>query len=111
MVALGLGLLLTLAGVILLFDVAGAAQAVMTGVTRRSLGSLAPGYAASAGGFRVYALLLVAFGIAVFGLGLSPWLPLGGVVLLVLGLAVFAGASIIAIRGEVRTYRALQRKS
>lgn len=111
MVALGVGLLLTVAGLILLFDVAGAARAVINGVTSRTLGSLAPGYAASSGGFRVYALLLVAFGIAVFGLGLSPWLPLGGAALLVLGLAGFALASIIAIRGEVRTYRALQRKS
>jgi hypothetical protein len=106
---LAIGLLLSAAGIILLFNLAGAAEVVMQRVTRRSLGELAPGYAASRGGFRVYATLVLSIGVAVAGLGITEQSPGIGVGLLVLGLMVFVVASVIAIVGEVRTYRALKR--
>jgi hypothetical protein len=108
-VALVIGVLLVLAGFALLSNVAGAGDLVIRRVTSRSLGELAPGYAASPGGFKVYATLVLAIGVAVTGLGLADRSAALGVGLLVLGIAIFAVASVIAIRGEVRTYRALKR--
>jgi hypothetical protein len=108
-VVLAVGVLLCLVGIALLFNVGGAANAVIRRVTSRSLGELAPGYAASRGGFRVYAMLVLAIGIAVTGLGIAERSAALGAGLLVLGIAVFAVASVIAIAGEVRTYRALKR--
>jgi hypothetical protein len=108
-VALVIGVLLVLAGFALLSNVAGAGDLVIRRVTSRSLGELAPGYAASPGGFKVYATLVLAIGVAVTGLGLADRSAALGVGLLVLGIATFAVASVIAIRGEVRTYRALKR--
>jgi hypothetical protein len=109
-VALVLGLVLVSIGLVLFFDLAGAGRAVIRGVTSRSLGSLAPGYAASTGGFRVYAFLLGAVGAALLGLGLAAWLPLAGAVMVVAAAVAFAAGSVVAVRGEARTYRALQRK-
>lgn len=103
------GVLISLAGIALLFNVGGAGDLVIHRVTSRSLGELAPGYAASPGGFRVYATLVLAVGAAVTGLEIadrSAWIGLG---LLLVGIAVFVVASVIAIVGEVRTYRALKR--
>ena len=56
-VVAAVGLLLMAAGGILLTDFAGAARAVIRRVTSRSLGSLAPGYAADPRGRRLYAVL------------------------------------------------------
>jgi hypothetical protein len=103
------GVLIGLAGIALLFNVGGAGDFVIRRVTSRPLGELAPGYAASPGGFKVYATLVLAVGVAVTGLEIadrSAWVGLG---LLLIGVAVFVVASVIAIRGEVRTYRALKR--
>jgi len=108
-VVLAIGVLLSLAGIAFLFDVGGAADAVIRRVTSRSLGELAPGYAASRSGFKVYAVLLLAIGVAVAGLGIADSSAVLGLGLLLLGLVTFVVASVIAIIGEVRTYRALKR--
>jgi hypothetical protein len=106
---LAMGVLLSLAGTVLLLNVGGAADAVIRRVTSRSLGELAPGYAASRGGFKVYAVLVLAIGIAVVGLEIADRSAALGVGLLLLGLVAFAVASLVAIIGEVRTYRTLKR--
>jgi hypothetical protein len=108
-VVLTIGVLLCLAGIILLFNLGGAAGAVIRRVTSRSLGELAPGFAASPGGFRIYALLVLAIGVAVIGLGVLGQSAFAGVALLAIGLIAFVAASVVAIVGEVRTYRALKR--
>jgi hypothetical protein len=102
-----LGLVLVAVGAVLLVNLGGSADAVIRRVTSRNLGELAPGYAARRGGFRVYATLILALGVAVAGLGISAGAPLPGAVAMVLGVLLFAIASVLAIRGEVRTYRAL----
>ena len=107
--ALIIGVLLALAGIALLLNVGGAGDLVIRRVTSRSLGGLAPGYAASPDGFKIYATLILAIGVAVAGLGMAEWSAVLGVGVLVLGIAAFAVASVIAIAGEVRTYRALKR--
>jgi hypothetical protein len=106
---LAIGVLLSLMGVALLFNVGGAGDLVIRRVTSRSLGELAPGYAASRGGFKVYAMLVLAVGVAVTGLEIADRSALVGFGLLVLGIAVFVVASAIAIVGEVRIYRTLKR--
>ena len=106
---IAIGVLLWVAGLILLFNVAGAADAVIRTVTSRSLGELAPGFAASPRGFKVYAVLILEVGVAVTGLGIAGSSPVLGGALLALGIIGFLVASVIAIAGEVRTYRALKR--
>jgi hypothetical protein len=106
---LAIGVLLCVAGITLLFNLGGAGDAVIRQVTSRSLGELAPGYAASPGGFKIYAALVLAIGVALAGLGLADRSAALGVGLLVLGIVVFVVGSVIAIIGEVRTYRALKR--
>jgi hypothetical protein len=108
-VALFSGVLLCIVGIALLFNVGGAGDLVIRRVTSRSLGELAPGYAASPGGFNVYSVLVLAIGVAVAGLGIADWSAVLGAGLLVIGVGVFVVASVIAIAGEVRTYRALKR--
>jgi hypothetical protein len=103
------GVLISLAGIALLFNLGGAGDFVIRRVTSRSLGELAPGYAASPGGFKVYSTLVLAVGVAVTGLELTDRSAFVGLTLLVTGLVVFVVASVIAISGEVRTYRALKR--
>ena len=104
-----IGVLLFLAGFVLLFNLFGAADLVMRRVTSQPLGELAPGFAASRRGFRVYAVLVLAIGLLCLGLAATAWfIPLGAA-LLVLGALAFGIASVIAIAGEVETYRALKR--
>lgn len=103
------GVLISLAGIALLLNVGGAGDLVIRRVTSRSLGELAPGYAASPGGFKVYATLVLAVGVAVTGLEIADRSAFLGSGLLLLGIGVFVVASVIAIVGEVRTYRALKR--
>ena len=107
---LGIGLLLVAAGVVLLFDLGGAAGFVIRRLTSRSLGELAPGYAANRGGFRVYAALVLSVGVLSAGLGISPGAALPGAILITLGIAAFVAGSVAAIVGEVRTFRALPGK-
>ena len=108
-IVLAIGVLLCIAGLILLLNLFGAAEVVIRRVTSRSLGELAPGYAASRRGFRTYSALLLAVGVLCIGLAVTAWfLPLAAG-LLVLGAITFGIASVIAIAGEVETYRALKR--
>jgi hypothetical protein len=108
-VVLVIGVLLCVAGLVLLLNLFGAAETVIARVTSRSLGELAPGFAASRRGFRVYAALILAVGILCLGLAATArFIPLGAA-LLVLGALTFGIASVIAIAGEVETYRALKR--
>jgi len=78
-------------------------DAVTRRVTSQSLGSLAPGYAASKQGFRAYAGLVGDIGLFAIAIGYgSSWLIAASIALFVLG-------TIIVIVGEVVTYRALKR--
>ncbi len=104
-----IGVLLFLAGFVLLVDLFGAADLVLRRVTSQPLGELAPGFAASRRGFRTYALLVLAIGILCLGLAATAWFIPMGAGLLVLGALIFGIASVIAIAGEVETYRALKR--
>jgi len=106
---LALGVLLVAAGLILLFNVFGAGDQAMSRVTSRSLGELAPGFAASRRGFRTYVVLIAAVGGVCLGVGSVTWSAPVAAGLLILGIGVFVVASFIAIAGEVTTYRALKR--
>lgn len=103
LVVLAIGILLCAAGLVLLINLFGASDAVIARVTSRSLGELAPGFAATRVGFRVYAVLLLAVGLAAVGVALES------AFVIALGLVAFAAASVAAIAGEIRTYRALKR--
>jgi hypothetical protein len=106
---LAIGVALVVAGLVLLFNLFGAADVVIRRVTSRSLGELAPGFAAGRRGFRTYAVLVLAIGVLCVGLAMTArFLPLGAA-LLVVGAMTFGIASVIAIVGEVETYRALKR--
>jgi hypothetical protein len=114
LLTVALGALLVVAGLVLLFDFGGAARALIRGVTSRSLGSLAPGYAADPRGMRVYAVLVAGLGLAILGAGVvgaggAPAAAAIGLGALAAGVAVFLVASVLVIAGEVRTYRALPR--
>ena len=84
------------------------ADSVISRVTSRSFGGLAPGYAATRRGYPVYTALLATIGTALFGLGLDAWTSFG-VWLFLAAVVIFALLSVVAIIGEVRTYRALKR--
>jgi len=103
LVVLAIGIALCAAGLVLLLNLFGAGDAVIRRVTSRSLGELAPGFAASRNGFRVYAVLVIAIGALAAGIAGE-----NAVVVVVSALA-FIVASGVAIAGEVITYRALKR--
>jgi hypothetical protein len=104
-----IGVLLVVAGLVLLLNLFGAGDLVMRRVTTQPLGELAPGFAASRRGFRTYAVLVLAVGVLCVGLAeTARFLPLGAA-LLVLGALMFGIGSVIAIAGEVETYRGLKR--
>jgi hypothetical protein len=106
---LAMGLALVVVGLVLLLNLFGAADVVMRRVTSRALGELAPGFAASRRGFRTYATLVISVGVLCVGLAMTArFVPFGGA-LLVVGALTFGIASVIAIAGEVETYRALKR--
>jgi hypothetical protein len=108
-VVLTIGVLLVVAGLVLLLNLFGAGDAVIRRVTSRSLGELAPGFAASRRGFKTYAALVLAVGVMCVGLAeTARFIPLGAA-LLVVGALLFGIASVIAIAGEIETYRALKR--
>jgi hypothetical protein len=106
---LAIGVLLCAAGLVLLINVGGAGDLVMRRVTSQPLGELAPGFAASGGGFKTYAALVIAIGVFAIGLGVAAWSALIGAGLMVLGGIAFVVASVIAIAGEAKTFRALKR--
>lgn len=103
------GLLFVAAGAVLLINLAGAADFVIRHLTSRSLGTLAPGFAASPGGFRIYACLLASIGAVFAGIGLIDQAGSAGLYVAALGLVAFVILSVLVIVGEVRTYRALKR--
>jgi hypothetical protein len=102
-----LGLLILVAGGILYTRVA--ADFLIRNLTSRSLGTLAPGYAASRAGIRTYSNVIASFGIVVIGLGATDWAGSTGAFVAVVGLVMFVAFSAVAIAGEVKTYRALKR--
>ncbi len=104
-----IGALIALAGAALIFNAAGAADFVMRNVTRRNLGTLAPGFAASEEGFRVYARMVATIGVFFLGVGVAGRYALPGAGMMAASLIVFVILSITAIRGEIETYRALKR--
>ena len=93
---------LVIGGLVLLLDIGGAARFVIRHLTSKNLGTLAPGYAASRNGFRVYAILILSLGVAAGGLEMAWQVAVAGA-------AIFVIASVVAIVGEVQTYRALPR--
>jgi hypothetical protein len=106
---LAIGVLLVVVGLALLLNLFGAGDFVMRRVTSQPLGQLAPGFAASRRGFRTYAVLVLAVGVLCVGLAeTARFIPLGAA-LLVVGALLFGIASVIAIAGEIETYRALKR--
>jgi hypothetical protein len=109
LVVLAIGILLCIAGVVLLINLFGAGDLVIGRITSKPLGELAPGFAAGARGFKVYSTLVLSVGILCLGLAATGWFLLLGAGLIVLGAAIFGIASVIAIAGEVETYRGLKR--
>jgi hypothetical protein len=108
-VVLGLGVLLLIAGFVLLLNFFGEGDYAVKRVTSQPLGQLAPGFAATSRGFKTYAVLVLAVGMLCAGIGLTAvFIPLAAAVLVV-GAVTFGAASIIAITGEWETYRALKR--
>jgi len=103
LVVLALGIVICAAGLTLLFNLFGAGDHTIRRVTSRSLGELAPGFAASRNGFRTYAVLVVAVGALAIGLAME------NAIVLTVSAVVFVVASVVAIAGEVTTYRALKR--
>ena len=104
-----IGAALCLAALVLLFNLGGAADLVMKRVTSQPLGELAPGFAATRRGFNTYATLVLAIGLFAVGLAATAWFVPVGASLIVLAAITFAGSSVIAIAGEIETYRALKR--
>jgi hypothetical protein len=105
-----IGVLFFIVGFVLLLNVFAAGDYVIRHLTSRSLGQLAPGFAASRRGMQTYATLLLAIGIVCLGLGgiTRNLAVVAG--LLVLGAMTFGVASVIAIAGEIETYRALKKR-
>ncbi|MDQ2943246.1 MAG: hypothetical protein M3R21_06195 [Candidatus Dormibacteraeota bacterium] len=108
-VVLAFGLLLCVLGLIMLLNLFGAADLVIRRVTSRFLGELAPGFAASRRGFRTYAALLIAVGVLCVGLAMTARFIAFGAALLAAGALLFGIGSVVAIAGEIETYRALKR--
>ena len=100
-----IGALVSVAGVVLLVNLGGAADYAIRHLTSRSLGTLPPGFAASKEGFQVYALLVLGIGLIFLGLGAAATAVTAGIVLIGVGLTAFAITSVLAIRGEVATAR------
>jgi len=92
----------------LILNIGGLADLAIQRVTSRNLGELAPGYAATESGLRVYGILILTLGLVVTGFGLSLFAPIPGAVAIGLGLVGFVVASVVAIAGEVSTFRALR---
>jgi hypothetical protein len=100
-----IGVLLVVAGVVLLVNLLGAGDFVMRHVTSKYLGSLPPGFANSKRGFRVYSILIISIGIIFLGIWVAASTVAFGLVLLAAGVAGFVVTSVIGIRGEAETTR------
>jgi len=108
-VLLVVGAIFALVGALLLLNGGGAADFVKRNVTSRYVGSLAPGFANSDAGVAVYARLLTSIGAVFVGIAIADRFVLIGLGVIALGLIAFAALSVLAIRGELATYRALKR--
>lgn len=109
-VVLAIGVVFFVAGFVLLLNVFAAGDYVIRHLTSRSLGQLAPGFAATTRGLRTYATLLLAIGVVCIGLsGVARSVVLAAA-LLVLGAVTFGVASMVAIAGEIETYRGLKKR-
>jgi hypothetical protein len=106
--AVVVGVVLGVALLLISLGLAIRSQDVINRVTSRSLGTLAPGYAATRWGYMVYVGLVQSIGLAVLGLGWSAFRP-SSIELFWIGSGEFVGLSVAAIAGEVKTYRALKR--
>ena len=104
-----IGALISAAGVVLLSNLAGAGDYVIRHLTSKPLGSLPPGFAASNTGFKVYSLVVLAVGLVFLGVGLAAAAVTSGLALVGIGLVAFGFSSVLAIRGEIATYRAMKR--
>jgi hypothetical protein len=105
----GIGILFAAAGFVLLLNVFAAGDYVIRHLTSRSLGELAPGFAGTRRGLRTYATLLLAIGVVCLGVAeMTNSIPMAGA-LLVVGAMTFGVASIVAIAGEIETYRSLKK--
>ena len=100
-----IGAVVCVAAVVLLTNLAGAADYVIRHLTSRNLGTLPPGFASSQEGFQVYALLVLGIGLIFLGLGTAVTAVTAGIILIGVGLTAFAITSVLAIRGEVATAR------
>ena len=108
-VLLVVGAVFALVGALLLVNGGGAADFVKRNVTSRYVGSLAPGFANSDAGFAVYARLLSSIGAVFVGVAIAARFAVFGVAVIGVGLVAFAVLSVLAIRGEIATYRGLKR--
>src|SRR5207247_11225886 len=81
-----IGALVSVAGVVLLVDLAGEADYTIRHLTSRSLGALPRGFAASKDGFQVYALLVLGIGLMFLGLVAAVTSVTALFVLIVVGL-------------------------
>jgi len=97
---------LTVIGLVLIFASAAlfiAQDAMTRRVTSRPLGSLAPGYAATKLGYRLYVGLVTDLGLIALAIGLSiVWL-------IIASIAIFAIETVAVAIGEVVIYRSLKR--
>src|SRR5260370_23400674 len=108
---LAIGVILFAAGLVLLLNVAGAGDLVMRRVTSQPLGELAPGFAASRGGFRTYAALVIAIGVFAIGLGVAGPAALIWPGLIVVGGITFVISSLIRIAGRGENVPAPKRRA
>ena len=97
LLVLGFALMIAAAGLAL------ARELVIRRITSRSLGSLAPGFAATRAGYAVYVFLVFDLGAFAVALGI------GSAPLTVIAVVLFVVASLTVLAGEVRTYRGLKR--
>jgi hypothetical protein len=104
-----IGVVFFFVGFVLLLNVFAAGDYVIRHLTSRSLGQLAPGFAATKRGMRTYATLLLAIGVVCLGLGGITRNVVIVAALLVLGAMTFGVASVVAIAGEIETYRDLRK--
>lgn len=104
-----MGLVLCVVGLVLLLNLFGAGDLVVRRVTSKALGELAPGFAASRRGFRTYSALVISVGVLCVGLAMTAQFVPIGAALLGVGALLFAIGSVVAIAGEIETYRALKR--
>jgi hypothetical protein len=104
-----LGVLFIGVGVVLTFDIAGLGRSVIKNLTSKPLGTLAPGFAATRQGMETYGLVLATCGLMLISVPMASIQPVAGLVGLVGGFIAFLLVSVLAIVGEVRTYRALKR--